>query len=93
MTPWPAVGSVDFCRNVDGGNKIVAKDHREAVEQIRENIRRYRAERGARRSRRPPEPHAPALLGQLCPHRSRCQISLRDGSSTDDAEPAPHRHR
>ena len=42
MKPWPAVGSVEFCRNVDGGNKVAAKSHREAVERIRDDIRRYR---------------------------------------------------
>jgi myo-inositol-1-phosphate synthase len=42
MKPWPAVGSLDFCKNVDGGNKVVANSHREAVDKIRENIRVYR---------------------------------------------------
>ena len=42
MKPWPAVGSLDFCKNVDGGNKVVANSHREAVDKIRENIRAYR---------------------------------------------------
>ncbi len=46
MSPWPAVGSVDFCRNVDGANKVVANGHREAVERIRDDIRRYREESG-----------------------------------------------
>jgi myo-inositol-1-phosphate synthase len=46
MTPWPAVGSVDFCRNVDGSNKIAASSHREAVNIIRENIRNYRQQSG-----------------------------------------------
>lgn len=46
MTPWPAVGSVDFCRNVDGGNKIAATSHRHAVDIIRENIRTYRQTSG-----------------------------------------------
>ena len=46
MTPWPAVGSVDFCKNVDGVNKIAASSHREAVEKIRENIREYRQSSG-----------------------------------------------
>ena len=46
MSPWPAVGSVDFCKNVDGVNKIAAKNHREAVETIRENIRSYRRTSG-----------------------------------------------
>ena len=46
MSPWPAVGSVDFCRNVDGANKVVTNGHREAVEHIRDDIRRYRQESG-----------------------------------------------
>ncbi len=46
MKPWPAVGSVDFCKNVDGANKVVANGHREAVERIRDDIRRYREESG-----------------------------------------------
>ena len=46
MKPWPAVGSVDFCKNVDGGNKVVAKSHREAVERIRDDIRRFRQDTG-----------------------------------------------
>ena len=46
MTPWPAVGSVDFCKNVDGGNKVVAKSHREAVNRIREDIRNHREKTG-----------------------------------------------
>ena len=46
MKPWPAVGSVDFCKNVDGGNKFAAKTHRDAVDKIRDDIRRYKAETG-----------------------------------------------
>ena len=46
IRPWPAVGSVEFCRNVDGGNKVAAKSHREAVDRIRDDIRRYRGESG-----------------------------------------------
>ena len=46
MTPWPAVGSVDFCKNVDGANKVAANSHREAVERIRDDIRRYRDSSG-----------------------------------------------
>jgi myo-inositol-1-phosphate synthase len=45
MKPWPAVGSRDFCRNVDGGNKITGT-HRQAVEQIRADIRHYRQSSG-----------------------------------------------
>ncbi len=46
MSPWPAVGSVEFCRNVDGGNKVAAGSHRDAVNIIRENIRAYRQNSG-----------------------------------------------
>ncbi len=46
MRPWPAVGSVDFCKNVDGANKVAAKSHREAVDRIRDDIRRYRESSG-----------------------------------------------
>src|SRR4051794_13482168 len=42
MRPWPAVGSVDFCRNVDGANKVAAQSHRDAVNKIRDDIRRHR---------------------------------------------------
>ena len=46
MKPWPAVGSVDFCRNVDGANKFAAGSHREAVNRIREDIRNHREKTG-----------------------------------------------
>jgi myo-inositol-1-phosphate synthase len=47
MKPWPAVGSRDFCKNVDGSNKING-GHRDAVEQIRTDIRTYRETTGVR---------------------------------------------
>ena len=47
MKPWPAVGSRDFCKNVDGTNKI-GGGHRDAVNQIREDIRTYRETSGMR---------------------------------------------
>jgi myo-inositol-1-phosphate synthase len=46
IRPWPAVGSVDFCKNVDGANKVATGSHRAAVERIREDIGRYRKESG-----------------------------------------------
>jgi len=46
MRPWPAVGSVDFCKNVDGSNKVAAKTHRDAVNRIREDIRGHREKTG-----------------------------------------------
>ena len=44
--PWPAVGSLDFCKNVDGANKADARTHREAIDRIRDDIRNYRRETG-----------------------------------------------
>jgi myo-inositol-1-phosphate synthase len=46
MTPWPAVGSRDFCANIDGANKFAADGHRGAVERIREDLARFKADRG-----------------------------------------------
>ena len=45
MRPWPAVGSRDFCANIDGTNKFVADGHRGAVERIRADLARFKAER------------------------------------------------
>ncbi|WP_174300784.1 inositol-3-phosphate synthase [Caulobacter sp. S45] len=45
MTPWPAVGSRDFCANIDGANKIVADGHRAAVTRIREDIDRFKSDK------------------------------------------------
>ena len=46
MKPWPAVGSAQFCKNIDGANRIVAKGHREAVDIIGDDIARFRKESG-----------------------------------------------
>ncbi len=46
MKPWPAVGSAKFCKNIDGQNRIVAKDHREAVDCIADDLKRFREESG-----------------------------------------------
>ncbi|TGD98229.1 inositol-3-phosphate synthase [Methylobacterium nonmethylotrophicum] len=46
MKPWPAVGSAKFCRNIDGQNRIVAKDHREAVDCIADDLKRFREQSG-----------------------------------------------
>ena len=48
MRPWPAVGSQDFCKNVDGTNKISGGGHRGAIEQIRADIRGFRDGSGIR---------------------------------------------
>ena len=44
ITPWPAVGSAKFCKNIEGGNRIVAKDHRETVSIIANDLKRFRQE-------------------------------------------------
>ena len=44
MRPWPAVGSTDFCANIDGANKIAAAGHRAAVERIQADLALFRTE-------------------------------------------------
>ncbi|MCG5431792.1 inositol-3-phosphate synthase [Mycobacterium sp. MYCO198283] len=38
MRPWAAVGSRDFCANIEGANKIAADGHRAAVERIQADL-------------------------------------------------------
>ncbi len=45
MTPWPAVGSRDFCANIDGANKTAADGHRQAVARIRDDLARFKADK------------------------------------------------
>jgi myo-inositol-1-phosphate synthase len=45
MRPWAAVGSTDFCANIDGVNKFAADGHRAAVERIQADLQRFKAER------------------------------------------------
>ena len=45
MTPWPAVGSRDFCANIDGANKFAADGHRGAVERIQDDLARFKREK------------------------------------------------
>ena len=47
MRPWPAIGSEAFCRNIGGANRVAAGNHREAVERIGDDLRRFRDESGA----------------------------------------------
>jgi myo-inositol-1-phosphate synthase len=44
ITPWPAAGDADFCRNVTGGNVVLAEDHRAQVDAVRADLARFRAE-------------------------------------------------
>ena len=67
--PWPAVGSTDFCANIDGANKIAASGHRAAVERIQADLHRFKSERDLDRvvvlnlasTERKPDPDAEAL--------------------------------
>ena len=43
IKPFPAVGNIEFCRNVTGQNCLAVESHREAVEIIRQNIRDFRS--------------------------------------------------
>ena len=45
VVPWPAVGSRDFCANIDGANKFAADGHRGAVERIRDDLARFKREK------------------------------------------------
>jgi myo-inositol-1-phosphate synthase len=49
MFAWPAVGSTDFCANIDGGNKVAAEGHRQAIELIQADLHRFRREQEADR--------------------------------------------
>lgn len=44
MRPWPAVGSTDFCANIDGAHKIAAPGHRAAVQHIQDDLARFKSE-------------------------------------------------
>ena len=46
MKPWPAVGSTDFCANIDGANKIAAPGHRAAVERIQADLQQFKIDQG-----------------------------------------------
>ena len=69
MRGWPAAGSTDFCRNIDGSNKIAGTGHRAAVAQIQSDMTRFRAEQRLDRlvminlasTERVPDAQAPAL--------------------------------
>lgn len=49
MRPSPAVGSIDFCANIDGVHKIAAKSHRDAINIISEDLERFRKSEGVDR--------------------------------------------
>ena len=43
MTPWPAVGSTDFCRNIDGEHRVAVSGHRAAIQAIQADLAAFRA--------------------------------------------------
>ncbi len=49
IKPWPATGSIAFCRNVDGGNRFTTNSLLGAVEQLRIDMRGYRQRTGIER--------------------------------------------
>jgi myo-inositol-1-phosphate synthase len=69
ITPWPAAGDVDFCRNVSGGNVVLAEGRRAQADAVREDLRRFRAEQqldglvliNLASTERWPDPAAPCL--------------------------------
>ncbi|MGY1680820.1 inositol-3-phosphate synthase [Geodermatophilus sp. SYSU D01176] len=69
VTPWPAAGDADFCRNVTGGNVVLARTRRAQVDAVRADLVRFRAEQrldglvlvNLASTERWPDPAAPAL--------------------------------
>jgi len=49
MTPWKAVASQKFCKNIVGRNITAARNHREAVGIIADDLRRFKEESGVDR--------------------------------------------
>jgi myo-inositol-1-phosphate synthase len=69
ITPWPAAGDADFCRNVTGGNVVLAEGRRAQVDAVRADLRRFREEEqldglvlmNLASTERWPDPAAPVL--------------------------------
>ncbi|MGY1773594.1 inositol-3-phosphate synthase [Blastococcus sp. SYSU D00813] len=69
ITPWPAAGDADFCRNVSGGNVLLAETRRAQADAVRADLARFRAEQSLdglvlvnlASTERWPDPAAPAL--------------------------------
>ena len=49
ISPWAATVNTNFCRNVDGANRIKANSHLGSVEQIRQDIRGFSERTGIKR--------------------------------------------
>ena len=46
MHPRPAIGSVDFCANIDGAHKITARNHRAAIDTIQTDLAGFKSNNG-----------------------------------------------
>ncbi|MGH3687134.1 MAG: inositol-3-phosphate synthase [Pseudonocardiaceae bacterium] len=42
ISPWPAAGDEDFCRNMTGGNVMLVEGRRARVDTVRADLRRFR---------------------------------------------------
>ena len=49
MQPRPAIGSIDFCANIDGSHKVAARSHREAIDKISADLAGFRQAEGVDR--------------------------------------------
>ncbi|MDG6077796.1 inositol-3-phosphate synthase [Erythrobacter litoralis] len=71
MRAWKAVGSKNYCANIDGNNKLEG-GHRAAVQQIKDDLARFRDEKSLDRvvvvnlasTERVPDPDSPALASR-----------------------------
>ncbi len=69
ITPWPAAGDEDFCRNVTGGNVALAGTRRAQADAVRADLTRFRQEQdldglvlvNLASTERWPDPSSPAL--------------------------------
>jgi len=44
VKPWPAIGSGAFCAGVQGGHRVSARGHREAIAQVQSDLDRFALE-------------------------------------------------
>lgn len=44
INPWPAVGNERFCRKVTGENQVTTPGHRETIEVLKNDLRRFKNE-------------------------------------------------
>ncbi len=87
MRPWKAAGSTAFCANIDGRHKL-KQGHRGAVDQIKDDLARFRAEQSLDRvvvinlasTERQPDAQAACL---------HSREAFERGLDTDDAAISP----